>query len=818
MNKGMKIATLAVAAAMVSSVALFAAACGKKTEDSGSYTYREATTSLPTNWNPHSWESNTDGALMAYVTSPLVDMSILNSEEKTYQWVYEMATSVKDVTAANQTDLTKYGVTLPAGQTASNTTSGYVFEIELREGAAWENGEAITADDYVYSMQQLVDPEMLNYRANLYIANESELAGAYNYYYSLQTEIFTAVADLGDYESMEAAVEDGLDVVIDMWNLWGLQGALDADGNECPQYVSISNTTKYRDPAVAEGEEGDWISASEIYAQNAGMLTVGSEYDGVYIGVIVENENTDTTWDNVGFYKVDDYTVRYVTQSYVDLNTFMTSLTSNWLVYEDLYEELKETVGDLVVTTYGTSKETTMSYGPYKIDSIDTGRQMKFSQNANWYGWDRDEDGKIVTDDYGNYVSTTEFLVDGEHVRQYMTTNIQIDVMTEDTQELAFFRGELTTWTPPADQLGDYAMSDYLYQEDETYTLSLFFNTDLDALKAMDKAGTNTNGVVVSNYNFRKAMSLAIDRSAFCEASPGYKPAYSLMNEQYYYDIYNDPNSVYRNSEPAMQAICNLYGVEYGEGTPYATLEDAYNSITGYNATEAHDLLAKACDELVAAGLYTKGQPINISIAWSQGTLGSDDYAQIAVLNQNINAAAKDTGFGTITFTAVGNMQSPNPYDAVPQGVYAIGCGAWGGAFLYPFRNFQVYMDPDQYSINEAACWDPTTEMLTLTIGGEEVTMTWQAWSNSISGSGVYAQASNEVKLEITAQLEEAYLNLYYRIPICNTVLSYLLSQQCSYYTENYHVLYGFGGLRLMTYNYTDTEWFAAIDAGEIEY
>ena len=605
MNKGMKIATLAVAAAMVSSVALFAAGCGKKTEDTGSYTYREATTSLPTNWNPHSWESNTDGALMAYVTSPLVDMSILNSEEKTYQWVYEMATSVKDVTAANQTDLTKYGVTLPAGQTATNTTSGYVFEIELREGAAWENGEAITADDYVYSMQQLVNPEMLNYRANLYIANESELAGAYNYYYSLQTEIFTAVADLGDYESMEAAVEDGLDVVIDMWNLWGLQGALDADGNECPQYVSISNTTKYRDPAVAEGEEGDWISASEIYAQNAGMLTVGSEYDGVYIGVIVENENTDTTWDNVGFYKVDDYTVRYVTQSYVDLNTFMTSLTSNWLVYEDLYEELKETVGDLVVTTYGTSKETTMSYGPYKIDSIDTGRQMKFSQNANWYGWDRDEDGKIVTDDYGNYVSTTEFLVDGEHVRQYMTTNIQIDVMTEDTQELAFFRGELTTWNPPADQLGDYAMSDYLYQEDETYTLSLFFNTDLDALKAMDKAGTNTNGVVVSNYNFRKAMSLAIDRSAFCEASPGYKPAYSLMNEQYYYDIYNDPNSVYRNSEPAMQAICNLYGVEYGEGTPYATLEDAYNSITGYNATEAHDLLAKACDELVAAGLYT---------------------------------------------------------------------------------------------------------------------------------------------------------------------------------------------------------------------
>ena len=59
----------------------------------------------------------------------------------------------------------------------------------------------------------------------------------------------------------------------------------------------------------------------------------------------------------------------------------MTSLTSNWLVYEPLYEAGKEKTGELVTTNYGTSKETTMSYGPYKFDSIDTGRQMKLSQN-----------------------------------------------------------------------------------------------------------------------------------------------------------------------------------------------------------------------------------------------------------------------------------------------------------------------------------------------------------------------------------------------------------------------------------------------------
>lgn len=663
-------------------------------------------------------------------------------------------------------------------------------------------------------MQQLINPEMKNYRANLTIAEESELAGAYNYYYSLDAEIFTAVAALG-YESNQAAIDAGETVYLDMWKMWGLQGCVDADGNECPQYVSILDETKYRNLAVAEGEEGDWISAADIYAIYGSMLDVGGDYAS-YCGIIVENENVGFDWDGVGFYKVDDYTVIYVTQSYIDLNTFMTSLTSNWLVYEPLYEAGKEKTGELVTTNYGTSKETTMSYGPYKFDSIDTGRQMKLSQNEHWYGWEEE------TDEEGNkmLVSYTNFEVDGEVRRQYMTTNIQIDVMDTATMEQAFMRGELSDWTPAGDQMDQFATSDYLYSVDETYTMSFFFNTDLDVLEALDADGTNTNGVVLSNYNFRKAMSLAINRDEYVTATQGYTPAYSLMNDLYYYDIYNDPTSIYRHTDEAMQAICSLYGVEYGEGTPYATLEEAYNSINGYNLTEAQALMKQACEELVAAGLYTAGEPIEIAIAWKQGAINSDDNAQVALLNRYINAAVEGSGFGTVTFTIVGNMKEPDNYEAVPQGLYAIGQGAWGGAAFYPFRNFQVYMDPDQYSINEDACWDPTTETLTLTIDGVEETMTWQEWSNCMTGSAKYAAASNETKLQITALLEEAYLKLYYRIPLMSTTICSLLSQQVEYYTQTYNIMYGFGGLRLMTYTYNDSDWakYVADQGGTLNY
>ena len=109
---------------------------------------------------------------------------------------------------------------------------------------------------------------------------------------------------------------------------------------------------------------------------------------------------------------------------------------------------------------------------------------------------------------------------------------------------------------------------------------------------------------------------------------------------------------------------------------------------------------------------------------------------------------------------------------------------------------------------------------LTLTIGGTEYTKTWQDWSNALIGAGEFAAADNQFKLEVTAMLEEEYLKKYYRIPLCGTTICELLSFKNSYYTEDYNIMYDFGGLRLMTYNYTDAEWtdFVASMGGTLSY
>ena len=789
----------------------------------GDYTYKTWSTALGTNWNPHKWETNADSAILGYLSSPFVSMEALDTEEGIYQWVYSMATSITDVTAGNQADLTKYNVTLPEGKTAEEVTEGYVFEIKLNDKACWENGVKITADDYIYSMQQLLSSKMRNYRANLYISGESAVAGGLGYYNSEAPLYEAVVPAYGADETPDYSLDlSDKDVYINLTTtdmtfsgysfsefvtVYGFisQEDYDAVNATANGYGYVKVTEENYDAIVALMDT--YCSAFDLTIYNEDG-TVNDEFYREFL-FYISGVGEKVEYDAVGCYKVDDYTIRYVCQTAIDYNYFLTSCTDTWLVYEELYEAGKSEKGGLTITDYGTSKATSMSYGVYKMQSFEDAKQVVYVQNENWWGWQTTENGYRY--------SITDFVVDGKVHQQYQTTKIVIDVMTQDVAKTKFLAGELTDYSPTADELSGYALSPRLYKVDETYTMSFFFHTDVDSLTKLDD-GANENSVVLSNENFRKAMSLAINRADFVGVTQGWTPAFSLMNHLYHYDIYNDPTSSYRNSDEAMQAIVNLYGVEYGEDKIYKTLEEAHDSITGYNLTEAKALMAQACDELVAAELYTEGEDITIQIGWAKGALTADDNAQVAKINEYVNAALAGSGFGTITFEAIGNIN--DRYGDTASGLYAIGYGAWGGAAFYPFRNFQVYMDPAQYDINEAGCYDPTTEELTLTVKGEEVTMTWQEWSNSMIGTGAYANEDNKVKLAITAQLEEAFLKTYYRIPLAVTTVCSLLSYQVDEYTQNYNIMYGFGGFRLMSWNYNDAEWaaYVAEQDGELNY
>lgn len=657
--------------------------------EAGEYTYRSYTSALGTNWSPHTWETSQDRAIMGYLTSPLVSVLPLNTDEGTYQWSFDMAKSVTDVTGHATSDLIRFNCELPIGVSADDVSEGYVFEIALRDGLAFEGGREIDADEFIESMKLLLDPKMKNSRANLYITGESAIAGGKEYF------------------------------------------------------------------------------------------------------------SGDGAFSDVGLYKTGEMSFRYVTKSYIDYNYFLASLSSHWLVDTEEYKRGMSESGGISSTAYNTSLDTTSSFGPYRISAHQSEKELVLVRNESWFGWHKDESGKLF--------SLTDYLVDGERKRQYMTTKVVISVVDNNTAKQYFTRGELSEWAPSASEYKTYRFSDGLYRTDETYTMSLFFNTDKDALLSMDRARGNTNSVVLTSESFRHAISLAIDRDELSLATEGYDPQFALLNNMYYYDIYNDPDSSYRGSDAAKAAVCRLYGAAWGEGAPYATLDEAYSSITGYDPSGARELFKAAHDELVGEGLYREGEDVRIRVAWAKGALSADDNQQIALINKYINNSARGTGFGKITLEPVARVA--NRYAAVPAGEYAIGYGAWGGAAFYPFRTLLVYMDPEYESLHEGACWSPDKEVLTLSVGGVEKSMTWQAWARSMTGTGEYSKASAELKLEICTKLEEAFLARYYRIPLLSSSASVLLSYQVSNYTDSYNLMYGFGGFRLLEYHFDDKEW-----------
>ncbi len=819
-------------------VAMLLGSCQKGNKPD-TYTYHSYTSALASNWNPHSWETNADNGVLGYLSDGFVSLAPLNTEEGTYQWVYDMATSITDVTKSSAESLVKYHDMELADAEAyleeleEGNPGQLVYQIKIREGLKWEDGTPINADSFIESGKRLLDPAMKNYRANLYYSGESALAGAFNYFYQgsqlyldnnlTEPQLVESEEDLhlsGDLLVQENGL--GVRIMLNSSLEW-LQGNsiadyVDAYGDSMfdmeiwKELIAANVTTEddkdgflpltqanldlfksFLDAAAPEwGEDGsDWIN----YA-------------------FVEQIFAEKPFSSVGLEKVDNLTFNYVMATPIDESQAFVSFSSTWLVHENLYDANKDASGELAVSKYGTKIENTVSYGPYRLASLQADKQMVFERNPNWWGYKTSEDGVIS--------STTNFKVNGEYVEQYKSDKVVIDVLTDEAAKQKFLAGELSEYSPTAAELSDYSLSDALYQVDETYTMSLFFNTDLKALQNMDAKEGNKNSVVLSDRNFRKAFSLSIDRAEFVTKTEAYKPAYSLMNNLYYYDVWNDPTSSYRRSDEAMQAIVDLYGVEYGAGKAYATLEAAYNSINGYNLTEAKSLMKEAHDALVEAGVYTSGQDIKIRIAYVKGPLQSSEEAQVALLNKYINAAVEGSGFGKVVLEGVGNLA--DRYGDVGKGKFAIGYGAWGGAAFYPFRNMQVYTDPDQYNINESACWDPTTEKLTVKFdyNGEpfEDTLTWQTWGAALIGKGEYANKPNDFKLKVTAFMENAFLDKYYRIPLAGSTASFLLGYQVSYITEEYNIMYDFGGFRLMKYNYTDAAWakFVKNNKGKIDY
>ena len=787
--------------------------------------YNRYTSTMPSNWNEFTYQDNNDTQILSYISSSFFtyDYKFENDQkynadgsinkdaivDGAYTTNYDAATKIEDVTATVDA---KWGYT-----DEQKAEGGYAWKITLRTDLKWDDGTAITAADFEYSMKEILNPLFMNYRANTYYET-LRIKGSKNYFFQNQEGTYNPVATLG-YATNEDALAAGETLYVDIHNLWGAAGYTDENGNEAPQWVTIDDTTVY---SSADGT--DAISGADLWGGYASILGPGGSYAS-YVAIFVTNEIRFVDWADVGCYAIPEENAIVIclekTYAFVGENGELTVWAPYYmsglpLVKKDLYESCKiapENGATLWTSNYNSSLETTASWGPYKLVEFEAGSHYRLEKNPNWFGWGMEE--------YKN---------------QYNITAINTRKVAEpSTQWMGFLAGEYDTGALSSDNYADYQDSKYVYYtstDTGTYGMQLF--SDLNTLKNSE----NNNGILAI-LEFRQALNLGLNRYDIVEKIwPGsVVPCFGLVNPAYYYDVENAPylddGGSYRNTTIAKEGILRAYGyVQAADGTwSTGTLtgmdtEEAYETLTGYNPTLAKEKMKEAIAILNAnAEEYGYDSTKNITLIYGSSTDNDKQrfraqYLQDIIDGLTVGTALEDK-IDVVFDASAGSKWS----DAFRSGKTQIGFGyGFTGNAFNPFNIIGAFVDPDD-SLNYHMYWDTGAIDLTLTMpagdyegAGETITMSVQNWFKCLNGLAevdgmpvVYnwdaGYAPVEARLLILSALEEITIKESRSVMLIADGGGSFLGAKFSYITDVENTFMGFGGLRYIEVNYTDAEW-----------
>ncbi len=768
--------------------------------DEKMYTYTESVAELTSStcWDPLAWETESDRIILDYISSGFYTF-VLNSDMSGYSLALELAADVaQDVTAEY---VGKFGVA--EGET------GKAWRIPLKQDITWDDGTKITAADFEYSIKELLNPKTKNRRADSYYAGDFVVYNAKNYLYAGETA-YDLITD-----TAENLIAAGTDVYLDM-DFWGMTGAVDAEENSCPKYVNITNDVMYRDAGI-EDENADeaWVSAKYIFDN---YLAEGKQYNGyaaqyLYTASIAP----ETSWDDVGFKVIDDYTIDFILAKPIEEASFYIpyNLSSSYLVKKDLYESCKkfwdadgkevdnEEAAATITTTYGKTLETTASYGPYKLTSYELDKEYTLSRNDEWYGYR-----------------------DGAHKGQYQTDVIKRNVIKEHkTEVLSFEKGEIDYLGLQSEDLEKYGTSKYVkYGPNNGYTTKLSFNTNYDKLK---ERGTNSQVLVIDE--FRQAFAYCYDRKEFATAYTAAGTAgFGLINELYCYNPFT--GAYYRQNDYAKAGLLKVFDVAYGEGADYATLDEAYEAMTGYDIPKAQELMKVAYDKAVEAKVYDGESPIEIEFRVYQ----SDEiYVKMfTYLNEHLQEACKGSGFEgkvSLKMTVDADYYETN-YSGGADMIFT----TWGGATMSPFTIlYECYCDASDGSGQQMEYgYDTSKITVKFVVDGNPIEDTLQHWARWADGGdadtgttaaieaaiGNFTDYDYDTRCAFYAQMEAAFLNWYPTTAVYYRNTATMDSQKIHSASDTYVTLVAFGGIQFMTFNYDDAEWADYIANNELVY
>lgn len=819
---------------LLSSVMLLGSCGGSEEKD---YQYNTYMAGSPSTWNVHTWQTNDDAVIIGYTETGLYDF-VLNDAKTGYDIISEMAdgdpidTGLDENESNDLTDeeIEKYQID---DKSVDAGAEGFKWIINLNQDACWEDGTPINADTYIYSMQQLLNPKMQNYRATSYYQDTLKIANAEKYFksdrktFEQYSKYYDQPGVLSDGQRFYSFDEDSPYLIANVnlndkeyKNLVGYMNdnfipyferyLKSEDKTEVEMGESLLKTfSKYVDFNRIMKTEGTETDKHEYYGiesitindeKKKGYKMYTTEDDAAFdiLGMLLSGSSDPSQinemineityvyykwdsfdWNDVGLVKTGDYQLTLYVSTAIEEYYLKYKLSSNWIVYEPYYEAGKSENGKLVITNYATRQKNYMSYGPYKLTRFQVGKSILLERNDKWYGY-----------------------TDGKHVGKYQTTCVNFSIITEHSVALQkFLKGDLDDVSLTADDMKIYGNSERLYRTQTTFSQKLTFNTDYEKLSKRQKGANNKT--ILANHDFREAFSYAMNRQKFAaEYTSGHVPSTVLLNNQYISDYNN--NEIYRETKQGESVSQSIYG-------------DITN---GYSVKKAKELFQKAYEAEIAStksGHLTASDNVEIEMLL-YNTDSEATKAQILFIRNCLEEATKGTDLENKI--KIVTRKDEDYYNTAYNGDFDCIWSIWGGMTMDPFGFMQVYTSEStkcEYGFH------PENEKLLikgelLEEGAGDTEMTYDGWRQAIGAGGKYAimdrddrkagkTEGHQVRLNILAELEKAIILRYEAICFTSRAEAELLSYKVEYAVQNDLAIVGRGGIRELTYNFTASEW-----------
>lgn len=295
---------------------------------------------IPGSWNP-TGEISGEAELILNLTA-----------DRLYYLSADGQTLIPSLAAELPRDVTvdyagSYGIPLDAAR-------GYAFEIRLSPEARWENGNAVTAGDFLLTAHTRIDGRTLGL----------DLAGLTAFYEGREkeTEEIISLKDAGFSTRKEAEEQGHTAFYVDTSRFWGLDSG----------WVSVSDRTRLKDAAIPSGVTEMYVSGAYLYSRYLADEAELSRYQSRFLGVSAAPAYVAR--EDIGIFAPDEGSLILILENPTTAEALALKLRDLIPVPQSKY-----------ANNYATSPATYTACGPYRILSVKDG-VMELAPNPHYAG------------------------------------------------------------------------------------------------------------------------------------------------------------------------------------------------------------------------------------------------------------------------------------------------------------------------------------------------------------------------------------------------------------------------------------------------